>query len=518
MTTGADPTFGHPRTVAIAALLVVLLCFAINGPAPPFSPDSWGYYELARSFSGDAYAISTWRSYASPLPYSSAFPPLWPLLIAGADRSLGLGVYSGYVLNAAIFIAFAACAEAAVRQAFDRRWLGLASALLLFAFPPFQTELLAARAIPLQLLLLAIALWTMTHAGMRPIVRAAALGALAGLLIMTRFDSLFLAGGMVVAAAFIVRDWRAMAVAAGALLLPLAPWVVYSMSTFGQPFATDNAQVALSVDPHEFVTNFHLQPPLSLAEAPARWAWKLVLHLPALAAAVVLVALNALPVSVLAASAARRADRSALLRKLRDPGWWRASHGRLTMLWLSSLLPIGAFVVTGYFNERYFAAPVWLGGLIVLLAIASRPRPGDRRLLAACAMLAFVLGLKVTFAPMVREGWSWASRPAFGFDGGLMDAREFQPLLACLDRTRPAHAVLFADPTTAARFGALSGHRAAMQPRNWDGLSRDEVAEFLRRFDIGYAVPDPRLVLPDGFTEANAGTCAAVVLKLRRPG
>lgn len=501
------------RTVvtALAALLLVAGCFAINSHSPPFSPDSWGYFELARSFATDPYAIGTWRSYSSAIPYSSAFPPLWPVLIAGADHLTGLGIYSGYLLNATLYIAFVVMAEAAVRDAFGRRGVGAASALLLFAFPPFQTELLAARAIPLQLLLLACTLWTMTHNGLHPLLRAAMLGLLAGLLLMARFDALFLAGGLVLVAAFLARDLRALPVAALALLLPLAPWVLYSLATFGQPFATDNAQVALSVDPREFVTNFHMQPPLSLADAPLLWAWKLVLHLPALAAAMLLVAVNALPGTVLITSALRRTGRAGLAQRARDIEWWRTPQGRLALLLVLTLLPVGAYVITGYFNERYFSATVWLGGLAALLTLAGTRQAGDARLFGVCAALAVLLSLKVTLAPMFRDGWSWAARPHFGFDAGLRDAREFQPLLDCLDPTRPQLAVLFADPTTAARFGAISGHRAAMQPRNWSTLDAAEIAEFLRRYQIGYALPDPRMPFPADLTQAAAGACAGRV-------
>lgn len=498
----------RPVAAVLAALLLVLGCFALNSHAPPFSPDSWGYFELARSFATDPYAIGTWRSYSSAIPYSSAFPPLWPLLIAGVDRFTGLGIYSGYLLNAALFIAFVLVAEAGVRDAFGRRWLGAASALLLFAFPPFQTELLAARAIPLQLLLLAATLWAMTRRELSPLTRAVTLGLLAGLLLMTRFDALFLAGGLVLAAAFLARDWRALPIAALAALLPLMPWMLYSLATFGQPFATDNAQVALSVDPREFVTNFHVQPPPSLADAPLQWAWKLVLHLPALVAAVLLVAVNALPGTLLATSALRHSGRAGLSLRIRDGEWWRSPRGRLALLIVLTLLPVGAYLITGYFNERYFSATVWLSGLGALLVLTDNPRAGDPRMFGACAALAVLFSLKVTLAPMVREGWSWAAQPLVGLDADLRDARRFRPLLDCLDPARPRIAVLFADPTAAAHFGAISGHRAAMQPRNWSTLDADEVAEFLRRHEIGYALPDARLRFPAGMARAAPGACA----------
>lgn len=508
---------GRSSALTLAALLLVVGTFAVNSYAPPFSPDSWGYFELSRTFAADPYAISTWRSYASAIPYSSSFPPLWPALIAGVDQLTGLGVYSGYLLSGVVFLGFMLVAEATVRSAFGRRWLGGTSALLLFAFPPFQTELLAARAIPLQLLLLACTLWALTRIGLRPLTRAAALGFLAGLLVMTRFDALFLAAGLVFASAFVDRDWRALPVAAAALLVAVAPWVLFSLSTFGQAFATDNAQVALSVDPREFVTNFHLRPPLGLADAPWLWGWKLVLHLPALIGALLLVALNALPGVLLVTSALRRTGRERLQRCCRDLDWWRTVHGRLALLLLLTLLPIGAFLVTGYFNERYFSASVWVCELAALLAIAGAMRVGDARLFVICAALGVLLSLKVTLATAPDEGRSWLDRPHLGFDPALRGPAEFQPLLDCLDPARPRAAVLFADPTTASRFGALTGRRAAMQPRNWSALDATAIAEFLRRFEIGYAVPDPRLTFPPQLARASRGACAPRLLLLSPP-
>jgi hypothetical protein len=211
---------------------------------------------------------------------------------------------------------------------------------------------------------------------------------------------------------------------------------------------------------------------------------------------------------VLITSALRRTGRVGLAQCIRDVGWWRSPQGRLALLLVLTLLPVGASVITGYFNERYFSATVWLGGLAALLTLAGTRQAGDVRLFGVCAALAVLLSLKVTLAPMVREGWSWAARPHLGFDASLRDAREFQPLLDCLDPTRPQVAVLFADPTTAARFGAISGHRAAMQPRNWSTLDAEEIAEFLRRYEIGYTLPDPRLPFPAGMTQAAPGACA----------
>ena len=512
----ADAPSSAPRRgwwIALA-LAPVAVSFALNAFAPPFSPDSWGYFELAHSFAADPYAIGTWRGYASAIPYSSSFPPLWPLLIAGADRLLDLGIHSGYLLTAAVFLAFALVAESTTRAAFGRRWLGGASALLLFAFPPFQVELLAARAIPLQLLLVALLLRVLVSDGPRPLLSAAALGALGGAVLMARFDALFMAAGLVLATPWLLRDWRALPLAALAALAVTAPWVLYSLSHFDRVFATDNALVALSVDPREFVTNFHVVPPLSAGEAPRLWLWKLVLHVPALVGAVLLVMLNALPVSVLGVSAVRRHGRSAIVASLCEAAWWRQPQGRLSFLLALSLLPVGAYLITGYFDARYFSAPVWLCALAALLALADAARPGDARLFAICGALALVLATKPSVDVARKEGRVWLERPHLAFDPALRDGREFEALVACLDPMRPDVAVLFADATTAARFGALSGHRGAMLPRNWAALDRAEVAAFLQRFDVGYAAPDPRLRLPEGLGRPAAGACSTRLIVL----
>ena len=50
--------------------------------------------------------------------------------------------------------------------------------------------------------------------------------------------------------------------------LTLSPWVVYSVSTFGVPFATDNSWVAMALDRSAFVTDWWPAPQPTAADAP----------------------------------------------------------------------------------------------------------------------------------------------------------------------------------------------------------------------------------------------------------
>lgn len=493
--------------LVVAALAWVLLLFALNLRAPPFSPDSWGYLELARSFAADPYAVVTWRAFATTADHSSAFPPLWPLLLAAADRPGGLGLYAGAALALAFFFATVAVVEQAVRQAFGRRWLGAASVLLLFAYPPFQLELLAARAVPLQLMLLALVLHLLVVDRWHPLLRAVLLGTLAGLLLMARFDALFLAAGLVLATPFVLRDWRALPLAAAALLLVVAPWIAYSAAQFGQVFATDNAAVALSLDPRAHVADFVPRPQPQLGDAPLAWAWKLVQHLPGLAAGIAQAALYALPATVLIGVAAHRIGLGALCRAALDADRWRTPRGRLALLALACALPIGAYLITGYYDARYFSALVWVLALLALLVLAEAPRARDRGLLLACALLGLLTSLEPAARGIRHGGEALAARPLFALDRRQVDGADLAPLLACREPADAAAALLFATPTQAARFGALTGQRATFLPRNWTRLDAADQREFLRRYGVRWALADAAPALPPDAVRAIDGDC-----------
>ncbi|MEE4290000.1 MAG: glycosyltransferase family 2 protein, partial [Erythrobacter sp.] len=129
---GALPSRLWALLVALAVALPLLLAIVA---APPFSPDSWAFWELSQTVFADFYRFTHWRSYASDAPYSAAFPPLWPGLIAVADAITGSGPRTGLYLAFAAFGAFAMLSEEIGRRVTGAAWIGLAAALVLVLGP-----------------------------------------------------------------------------------------------------------------------------------------------------------------------------------------------------------------------------------------------------------------------------------------------------------------------------------------------------------------------------------------------
>jgi hypothetical protein len=477
--------------VPLIALMPLLALYAVAFPHPPYSTDSWSYVELSRTVFGDFYHVATLRAFDRMLDHSAAFPPLWPVAIATADAATGAGVYGGYVLTFIAFAAFAYLSEAIGRRVFDTRWVGLAAALILTTQAGFLSELLGARSIPLALTILAAIAHVYTRPGEIDGRRAALLGGLGGLAVLNRFDALpvAVAVGVIV---LVDTRWRVRTASCygAALLVALLPWIVYSLAVLDVPFATDNRATALALDPHAFVTDWYPVPQAQFADDPGAWLAKVAAHVPpligALAASVVGWTLL-LPIAGLLATATavlgrgRTSCEAAPL--LTEP------RRRLLAIGLALVANLPSYAITGYFDDRYFAPIIWwlnlLGiGFAVRLFPRAQPIAAGSLVLNGCVALAVAMGLSAQSAA------PWRPVPAADF----VRSPYASPIAACgLDRD--AGRILFLGKSgPAAQFGALTGVKAAIEPKTiaTGRLGEDGIRQFLNTFAIGYVfVPEP---------------------------
>jgi glycosyltransferase involved in cell wall biosynthesis len=463
-TGGYTPDDAPPRRVSLlwpllAVLLVLGPLLASLAVAPRYSPDSWALYELSQTVLGDFYRFSHWRSYASASPYSAAFPPLFPALIAVTDALLGTGARTGLCLALVCFAGFALVSEQIGRRVTGAPWVGLAAAGVLLLGPKMLiAELGAGRTIPLQLLLYALILLGLLRGERITLGGAAGLGLLAGLALLNRFDAMLvplLAAGAVWR--LTRRPARALA-ALAASALAVSPWALYSLTTFGVVFATDNAGTATALDPRAFVTDWWPQPQPSLEDDP--WAWALRVGGNLIAYAGTAAALVASPLGLGAA---------AMLTAPAAQVWLAGGRLRAApMLWvlLGFAIAVGAMMVpqvlTGYLEPRYFSALFWA----VLLAAAcwgiGQGRTLHQRIIfgrlaavAAALVVVPVCGWQVTTAAPAPGAWAEFDAPA--------DVRRLQ---ACLRQTPTARILVLGDDTFAARAGAQGGLATMMEPRN----------------------------------------------------
>lgn len=464
----------------LGALLAALLWQVLT--APPYSPDSWALWELSQTVGGDFYRFTHWRSYASDLPYSASFPPLTPVLIALADGVLGTGPRTGLLLAFAAFAGVALISESIGRRVTGAPWLGLGAALVLLLGPNMLLiEMQAGRTIPLQLLLYALVLRGLVRGASINLAQAAAIGLIAGIAVLNRFDALLLPLPVALAIGWLTRSPAKGLAALAAALVAVSPWVAYSLTHFGTLFATDNAGTAFALDPRAYVTDWWPTPQPSLANDPAAWAGKVAANLGRLAH--VAAGLAASPLGLVAA--AFLAFPAALAWLCREEPRPRAPFGVLAEFAVLMALMLAPQVLTGYIEQRYLSAAVWAALLAAgCWGIARSGALAQRAVFAKGAATTAVLAVAMLalVSPKATE------------DAAFDNPEDVRALKACLADAPAARVLVIGDDKLAARAGAQGGIATMMAPRNMvEGrLDAQATRAFAQRFGVTHVlVADP---------------------------
>ena len=498
--TGADRRTFTLATVSTAAGLVIL--FVLAPSRFHFWYDSWTYYELAQSIGHRFYAVSTIREFKTNGAFSSAFPPLWPAIVAIFAR-LGAGVFGSYLASFVSLAAFCATAERLARHLVAQRGVGLLSVLMLVAFPGIRWDLAGGGSFALNLTFIALLGSLFFELDPESDGHAAALGAIAGLMVMLRFDSAPASLVALVAGVALGFRGRRLVVMGAVFALVISPWVVYSWSHFHAPFATDNGEVALALDPDAYVMDYHATVMPMLRDDPAAWVHKLFVHLPIVGLALwdaVLQSVFFIPLWLAVVLAENRRLVSGERAVLRSRPW-------LALLAVAAA-PVAAYVVTGYQESRYFSTFVWTGELVALVLLISALTPGRRRVAVAIICAAGVMK-SVSLARYVPQANPLATMRH------QISTADTDSLVACLRAAgaQPAEAILFRTNIgvlNGYRFGALSGWRAAPPPRNWMVLTPPQRETFVRKYHISYVLDTLPLGTGRLPSEPVAGCPAAV--------
>lgn len=468
-----DSASSEPRLLlwpAIAAALVLIALLLSVVVEPNYSPDSWALYELSKTVFSDFYRFTHYRSYSSTSEYSSAFAPLWPVVIAVVDAVLGTGARTGLYLAFASFFAFALVAEQIGRQLLGARWIGLSLALLLLLGPRLVLdEMEGGRTIPLQLLLYAVILQGLLRGKAISVKRAGIIGIIAGLAIMNRFDALFLPAFVTGMVLWLTRSPLRAGVALFGSLAAISPWIGYSLQTFGTVFATDNSGVALTLDPRAFVTDWWPQPQPSLSDDPSAWAIKVfgnagqwiinglaLLFTPlgfAFASGAVVIG----GFQKLCAKAPKyRVEGQNPLQRLRVLVVFALS---LSVLMLPQIL-------TGYLQYRYYCALIWAALLVVAAWQILRGETMRQRQVFA-SIFAGILGLWLIGFCVLQLG-SAANSGRLGQEQftRFEAAQDVEALKRCIDENQNARILVMGDNPFVAKAGALGSLRTMMMPRN----------------------------------------------------
>ena len=486
---------------------------------PPFSPDSWVYYALSRSIWSDFYHVTYLRSFVSDSAYSSAFPPLWPLLWSVMDKLTGLGAQGGLAVAALAVAATGWVSERIGRALAGRPWLGLCAWLVTLLHRGLWREFTAARSIPLSLLLMGTLLLVSPHLARRKDAAGVASGVLLGLMVLTRFDLALFAVAFTIGLYVVTRSWKRLAFHVAALLATLSPWIAYSWMRFGTLFSSDTGAAVWLTDPDAYVTDWyppglHMQ---TFHDAPLAWIAKVLRHLVEFPLAF-LGSPDVLGIiGLLLLVAGLVLYRGPLRAVLRDWRQYRnATWTWFALVYVCLLVTLPQYIILDIYDGRYFAGLFWLTclALVVALALAVERTEGEpmlaRRVSAGLAVLFVIVMIPRAIAARVSPG-----------EDVFPQVAQYPALRKCLDalQASPRGRILASSHMLAGRLAAVHGLWTTSFPRNLlqQRLDGRATAQFLRQYSLRFAAGDSVIIeagIPAGLRTRYPHNCGLALYRL----
>lgn len=472
---------GFAWTILLAALCGIAATSAIG--LRVFSLDSWSYWELAQTvFNGDFFRIEVRRQFQIDTPYSISFPPLWPVMVALAAEATLYEPFIMPILAGLVALATFVVLEVAFRVQSNLPGIGLVTGLGMLSFGSYVDEIAAGRSIPLALFWLAV----LSALAIGPLTRrrAFAMGVVAGLAVMTRFDALPFAAAflLLMGAGFVRRPqvtWPTRlgltALFGAGLLLAVSPYIAYSLTHFGLPWISDNSRVALSAE-SIFVTDYYTVWPATAIEAPLQWLHKVLVNAMGILPNLIVVSGGIFAVAAgVFWLAGRRLGPMALASLPLRP---------IIVIAIAWVMAFSAQFFVGYGNIRY-QSPTFMTGLMLLAMGLSSGLRGTSAGRVAYAVIQLVAAILVTVrltgtSPI--DPISLAVRPSTGSE----IPRHTPPVELCLKPYGAESVLILEDSTLAARMGAVAeGHEILMMPRNLEDVTDETLRDFLSKYRVG---------------------------------
>lgn len=208
-----------------------------------YSADTMSCYDIAQSIFTDFYKVSTQRQYTVDTDLGISFPYLYPTLIAIFDFFTGLKLYAATIVNV-----ITACLTCFVLykislKHFKGPYPGTIAAVFLMTNANYLSEMRQARAVPLTILFVLIAIYGLLHLPKITKSMCFFAGVAAGCSMVVRFDALVTTGmGFVAVLLFSVKNQKIKnaAIYAAGVLVFTTPWILLSLIGVGSPWVSDN--------------------------------------------------------------------------------------------------------------------------------------------------------------------------------------------------------------------------------------------------------------------------------------
>lgn len=478
-------------TLLIALLLItILLVFYRYYPSPPFSPDSWSYFELAKSYDDNFYKITTWRQYQFDNGYGVSFPPLWPLLLWLTDSLLNTGIYSGFILNIFIAIATLFMLLYIAKDEFGQLLPGAVIFSILMLTPFYQNELVAARSIPFAILLILLLVPLSCKDSVGSLTMFI-IGIVSGMIVLTRFDFLLPGIFLGISLLFRFQDKRIIFYFL-AFFLAISPWCYYSLSTFGKIFVSDNSRTVLATIP-TFVTDYYPGTLPTVFNNPMAWLLKTIKNVGSVANGFLKASIYVIiPLGIMWYYQQR------YIKKVCLKEFFQRPHQEVRHIFYALLLQVLCIALTGYGDTRYFLALLIFIVLLFIRRLYSlNTEPNEYlKLRKILLLIGAFLCLAVSMSNIAVIGWeSYKNKRTFNYSN--ITATYYSNLIDIIENNEKNPRVLFWEPAMAAKFGALTGINSFLKPEN---LSQTNFKDFIQHYNINIIVI-PKKEIPDLITQ-----------------
>lgn len=448
---GRHVAFDFPVLSVILAGMALAWLSMILGDSG-FSPDSWAYFELAKTiFSDHFYQFNTYRSYFSEAQ-SASFPFGYPFVIALAHVIFGIDPMVAVAVNILSVIVTALLIINICRKNAVPEVAQVALVLSLLLYDGYTDEALFGRSIPLAILCF-VAAFRLLMAE-----RLFAAGLLLGASALIRFD--FLVFGILLLMAMpLLGKWQGyrIALAPAGFIIGIVPWVIYSLLYFGKPWVSDNSWIALSSLP-AYVADYPAGAESNLFNAPGQWLIRVLSNVPQFLKYLVLWSFNYPLLMAMAAFAVHCwIDGKCRIEK------------KMIMIFAIFFLSIIPYLLTRYFDARYFSL------LFLALSFFLMIRLCNYYVVGLDVSRITLLSVVITLALAVRFVGAYFHDAELVREKRPLEDKFIATLLAC-QKSHPEVKYIFQGEVVrlAPRYGATTGGLAAFIPSNFNRMSEQE--------------------------------------------
>lgn len=245
----------------------------------------------------------------------------------------------------------------------------------------------------------------------------------------------------------------------------IAPWVIYSLTHFGRLWVSDNSWVVLSATP-AFVLDFPAAPLISISDSPLTWINRIFGNAVSLSKSIAWSSLK-YPTSIIFSI-------YFLLRILKTP---KSHLYRNLFIAILLIISISPYVLTGYFDSRYFSLLFFAVCFLSTYEIEALQQKGNTPYIHNGIVIASIIFSTVIGGLEINKLISEGNR---AIDMKKIKEQAIVNLARC-HSDHPQATFVFGGEAMeiAPQYGAITGLPAAFIPSNYYRMTHEEQLQYL---------------------------------------